>query len=103
MRGCADFRNCLVHGPSSLSVPGPLVIISAVAGGSPMGLLGAFIAIPVTASILLIIRQLWVPRQNAKLWRRPGEFRPITDDGGTRVPPSSLALAAAGLGAKPAS
>lgn len=51
----------------AVSVPGPLVIISAVAGGSLMGLLGAFIAIPVTASILLILRQVWVPRQNAKV------------------------------------
>lgn len=51
----------------AVSVPGPLVIISAVAGGSLLGLLGAFIAIPVTASILLIIRQVWVPRQNAKV------------------------------------
>ncbi|AIY02513.1 hypothetical protein ART_2914 [Arthrobacter sp. PAMC 25486] len=51
----------------AVSVPGPLVIISAVAGGTLMGLLGAFIAIPVTASILLIIRQVWVPRQNAKV------------------------------------
>ncbi len=51
----------------AVSVPGPLVIISAVAGGTLMGLLGAFIAIPVTASILLILRQVWVPRQNAKV------------------------------------
>lgn len=51
----------------AVSIPGPLVIISAVAGGSLLGLLGAFIAIPVAASLLLIVRQVWIPHQNAKV------------------------------------
>jgi len=51
----------------AISVPGALVVIGALVGGTLLGLLGALIAIPVTASILLIIKQVWIPRQDAKL------------------------------------
>jgi predicted PurR-regulated permease PerM len=30
-----------------------------------LGVLGALVAIPVAASIILIIRQVWVPRQRS--------------------------------------
>lgn len=46
------------------SVPGVLVIIGAMVGATLLGLLGALVAIPLTASILIIIRQVWIPRQN---------------------------------------
>lgn len=46
-----------------VSVPGALVVIGALAGGTLLGLLGALIAIPVTALVLMIIKQLWIPRQ----------------------------------------
>jgi predicted PurR-regulated permease PerM len=45
-------------------VPGAVVVIAALAGGSLLGILGALIAIPVAASILLIIKQVLIPRQN---------------------------------------
>jgi predicted PurR-regulated permease PerM len=48
----------------AVSVPGALVVIAALAGGSLLGILGALIAIPVAASILLIIKQVVIPRQN---------------------------------------
>ncbi|MEJ3404243.1 AI-2E family transporter [Rathayibacter sp. YIM 133350] len=48
----------------AVSVPGAVVVIAALAGGSLLGLLGALIAIPVAASILLIIKQVVIPRQN---------------------------------------
>ncbi|MBD7958423.1 AI-2E family transporter [Microbacterium sp. Sa4CUA7] len=51
----------------AISVPGALVVIGALVGGTLLGLLGALIAIPVTASILLIIKQVLVPRQDAKI------------------------------------
>ncbi|CAI9389668.1 AI-2E family transporter [Microbacterium sp. T2.11-28] len=51
----------------TISVPGSLVVIGALVGGTLMGLLGALIAIPVTASILLIIKKVWIPRQDAKI------------------------------------
>lgn len=49
-----------------VSVPGTLVVIGALAGGTLLGLLGALIAIPVTAMVLMIIKQVWVPRQELR-------------------------------------
>ncbi|MBL3687289.1 AI-2E family transporter [Leucobacter zeae] len=50
----------------AVSVPGALVVIGALAGGTLLGLLGALIAIPVTAAVLMVIRQVWVPRQEQR-------------------------------------
>lgn len=50
----------------AVSVPGAVVVIAALAGGSLLGLLGALIAIPVAASILIIYRQVVIPRMNEK-------------------------------------
>lgn len=51
----------------SISVPPILVLLGTLIGGTLLGLLGALIAIPVTASILLIIKQTVIPRQDAKV------------------------------------
>ncbi|WOF23202.1 AI-2E family transporter [Microbacterium betulae] len=51
----------------AISVPGSLVVIGALVGGTLLGLLGALIAIPVTASILLVLKELLIPRQDAKV------------------------------------
>ncbi|MET0932785.1 MAG: AI-2E family transporter [Mycetocola sp.] len=48
----------------AVAVPGALVVIAALAGGSLMGLLGALIAIPTAAAFLLIIKQVVIPRAN---------------------------------------
>ncbi|WP_029144303.1 AI-2E family transporter [Microbacterium luticocti] len=48
----------------AVSVPGAVVVVAALAGGALLGLLGALIAIPVAASILIIYRQVVIPRQN---------------------------------------
>ena len=48
------------------AVPGVLVIIGAMIGAALMGLLGALVAIPITASILILLRQVVIPRQNAQ-------------------------------------
>ncbi|GAA3772405.1 AI-2E family transporter [Microbacterium kribbense] len=50
----------------AVSVPGALVVVAALAGGSLLGLLGALIAIPVAASILILYRQVVIPRQNER-------------------------------------
>lgn len=50
----------------AVSVPGSLVVIGAMAGGTLLGLLGALIAIPVTAMILIIIKQVWMPLQDKR-------------------------------------
>lgn len=49
-----------------IAVPGSLVVIGALVGGTLLGLLGALIAIPVTAAALLVIRNVVIPRQDAK-------------------------------------
>lgn len=50
----------------AISVPGALVVIGALIGGTLLGLLGALVAIPLTASILLIVKQVIIPKQDAK-------------------------------------
>jgi predicted PurR-regulated permease PerM len=50
----------------AVAVPGAVVVIAALAGGSLLGLLGALVAIPVAASILIIYRQVIIPRQNER-------------------------------------
>ncbi|MDI2097732.1 AI-2E family transporter [Ruicaihuangia caeni] len=49
----------------AVKVPGVLVVIGALAGGTLLGILGALVAIPVTASILIIVKQVFIPRQEA--------------------------------------
>jgi len=51
----------------ALSIPGSLVVIGALIGGTLLGLIGALVAVPVTASILLIIKQVYIPKQDAKI------------------------------------
>mgnify|MGYP000904555264 CR=1 FL=1 len=50
----------------AVSVPAPIVVIAALVGGTLLGLLGALIAIPVAASIMLIMREVVIPKQDAK-------------------------------------
>lgn len=47
----------------AVKVPGAVVVIAALAGGTLLGILGALIAIPVAAAIMLVIDQVFVPRQ----------------------------------------
>lgn len=47
----------------AVKVPGVVVVIAALVGGTLLGILGALIAIPVAASVLLILQQVVVPRQ----------------------------------------
>lgn len=49
----------------AVDVPGAVVVVGALVGGALLGVLGALVAIPVAASIILIIRQVWMPRQEA--------------------------------------
>ena len=47
----------------SVSVPGAVAMVAALAGGTLLGVVGALIAIPVAAGILLVVDQVWMPRQ----------------------------------------
>lgn len=47
----------------AVQVPGSVVLIAALAGGTLAGLPGALVAIPVAAGILLIVKEVVVPRK----------------------------------------
>ena len=51
----------------AVDIPGSLVLIGALVGGTLLGLLGALVAVPVTASLLMIVNTVFIPRQDAKL------------------------------------
>jgi predicted PurR-regulated permease PerM len=50
----------------AIRIPGSLVLIGAMVGATLLGLLGALVACPISASILLIIKKVIVPAQNAR-------------------------------------
>ena len=50
----------------SVSVPGPLVILAAVSGGVLYGLLGALLAIPSMAALMLLYREVLIPALNRR-------------------------------------
>ncbi len=51
---------------NAIKIPASLVLIGAVVGATLLGLLGALVASPVVASILLILKKVVVPRQRAR-------------------------------------
>ncbi|MFK5633221.1 MULTISPECIES: AI-2E family transporter [unclassified Ornithinimicrobium] len=48
----------------TVSVPGAVTVVAVLVGGTLLGVLGALIAIPVAAGLLLIYHQVLVPRQD---------------------------------------
>ncbi|MBA3021250.1 AI-2E family transporter [Propionicimonas sp.] len=50
----------------AVNIPGLLVVIGALVGGTLFGLLGALVAVPVTASLLMVVQEVFLPKQDAK-------------------------------------
>lgn len=50
----------------AVQVPASIVVIAALSGGALLGVLGALVAIPFAASVIFIIREILIPRQNAR-------------------------------------
>ena len=48
----------------AVAVPGAVAVISVIAGGSLLGVLGALIAIPTAAAIMLLIKEIFLARQD---------------------------------------
>jgi predicted PurR-regulated permease PerM len=48
----------------TVSVPGAVALIAALAGAALLGVLGALIAIPIAAAVLLILQEVAIPRQD---------------------------------------
>ena len=48
----------------TLSVPGAVTIVAALIGSSLLGLVGGLLAVPIAASIILILDEVVIPRAN---------------------------------------
>jgi predicted PurR-regulated permease PerM len=51
----------------AVAVPGAIVVIAAVAGGTLGSVLGALVAIPIAASAIIIVQKVVFPKQDAKV------------------------------------
>jgi predicted PurR-regulated permease PerM len=51
----------------AISIPPALVLIGAMAGAAMLGVVGVLLALPVIASLLLIIREVIIPKQDVKV------------------------------------
>lgn len=50
----------------AVAIPGALAVIGVIAGGSLLGVLGALLAIPTVAGILVLVREVYVPYQDSR-------------------------------------
>ncbi len=50
----------------SVEIPGALTVIAALVGAALLGVVGALLAIPTAASILLLVKEVFLPRQEAR-------------------------------------
>jgi predicted PurR-regulated permease PerM len=48
----------------AVDVPAPLTVVAALIGGALLGVVGALLAIPTAAAVLLIVRQVAIPRMD---------------------------------------
>ena len=50
----------------SVDVPGSVTVIAALVGAALLGVIGALMAVPTAAAILLLTREVFVRRQDAR-------------------------------------
>jgi predicted PurR-regulated permease PerM len=50
----------------SVDLPGSVTVVAALVGGSMMGIVGALLAVPVAAALLLLHREVFLKRQDAR-------------------------------------
>lgn len=50
----------------SVDIPGSVTVVAALVGGSLMGIVGALLAVPVAAALLLLHREVFLRRQDAR-------------------------------------
>jgi predicted PurR-regulated permease PerM len=50
----------------SVEIPGAMTVIAALIGAALLGVVGALLAIPTAAAVLLIVREVWIRRQDAR-------------------------------------
>jgi predicted PurR-regulated permease PerM len=64
-----QFENYVVYPrvmSRSVDLPGSLIVIAALVGASLLGVVGALLAIPTAAAIVLLLREVFLPRQQAR-------------------------------------
>jgi predicted PurR-regulated permease PerM len=49
----------------AVNIPGAVTVIAALMGGALLGIVGALLAIPTAAAVLLIVREVWVRKADA--------------------------------------
>ncbi|MGZ5405941.1 MAG: AI-2E family transporter, partial [Nocardioides sp.] len=50
----------------SVEVPGAITVVAALVGGSLLGVIGALLAVPVAAALLLLHREVFLKRQETR-------------------------------------
>jgi predicted PurR-regulated permease PerM len=50
----------------AVAVPGAVAVIAVIAGGSLLGVLGALIAIPTAAAVMLLLKEVFIARQDGQ-------------------------------------
>ena len=50
----------------AVAVPAAVAVIAVIAGGALLGVLGALMAIPLAAALFLLVREVFIPRQDAR-------------------------------------
>lgn len=50
----------------SVDVPGAIIVIAAMIGAGLLGVVGALLAIPTAAAILMLLKELWIPHQEQR-------------------------------------
>ncbi len=50
----------------AVAVPGAVAVIAVIAGGSLLGVLGALIAIPLAAAVMLLLKEVFIARQDGQ-------------------------------------
>ncbi|QBX56528.1 AI-2E family transporter [Nocardioides seonyuensis] len=50
----------------SVDIPGSMTVVAALVGGAMMGIVGALLAVPVAAALLLLHREVFLKRQDAR-------------------------------------
>lgn len=64
-----QFENYLIYPrvmSRSVNIPGVMTVIAALVGASLLGVVGALLAIPTAAAILLLVNEVFLPRQEAR-------------------------------------
>ena len=51
---------------ATVDVPEYVTIVAVLLGGAVAGIVGALLALPLTAALLLVVREVWVRRQDAR-------------------------------------